>query len=71
MTEANKETLITFGKVASLMLLAIVAIISAAGVWNAAALKAIGSFYGWVAGVNICAEGFGIYKLYKYLFSKK
>ena len=32
MTEANKETLITFGKVTSLMLLAIVAIISAAGV---------------------------------------
>lgn len=32
MTEANKETLITFGKVASLILLAMVAIISAAGV---------------------------------------
>lgn len=71
MTENNKETLIQFGKVVALGLVGIIAIITAAGVWNGVADDAIGSFYGWVAGLNLIAEGFGVWSLYKKLFPKK
>lgn len=70
MTESNKETLIQFGKVVALGLVGIIAIITAAGVWNGVADDAIGSFYGWVAAINLVVEGFGVYALYKKLFPK-
>jgi hypothetical protein len=71
MTESNKETLIHFGKVVALFLLGMIAIITSAGVWNGVHAGAIGSFYGWVAGLNLVAEGFGIWSLWKFLFKKK
>ena len=71
MTENNKETFRQFGKVVLLGLVGFIAIIAAAGVWNGVANGAIGSFYGWVAGLNLIAEGFGVYSLYKKLFPKK
>lgn len=71
MTESNKETLIHFGKVVALGLVGFIAIITSAGVWNGVANGAIGSFYGWVAGINLIVEGFGVYSLYKKLFPKK
>lgn len=70
MTESNKATLIQFGKVAALFLLGIIAIITSAGVWNGVHAGVIGSFYGWVAGLNLIAEGFGIWSLWKFLFKK-
>jgi hypothetical protein len=71
MTENNKETFRQFGKVVLLVLIGFIAIIAAAGVWNGVANGAIGSFYGWVAGLNLITEGFGVYSLYKKLFTKK
>ena len=71
MTNSNKETLIQFAKVAGFGIACFVALIATAGVWNAVALGAIGSFYGWVAGANLVVEGFGFYSLYKKLFPKK
>lgn len=71
MTENNKETFRQFGKVVLLGLVGFIAIIAAAGVWNGVANGAIGSFYGWVAGLNLIAEGFGVWSLYKKLFPKK
>ena len=71
MTESNKETLIHFGKVVALFLLGMIAIITSAGVWNGVHAGAISSFYGWVAGLNLVAEGFGIWSLWKFLFKKK
>ena len=71
MTERNKETFVNFGKAVLLGLIGFVAIITAAGVWNGVANDAIGSFYGWVASLNLIAEGFGVYSLYKKLFPKK
>jgi len=71
MTESNKETLIHFGKVVALFLLGMIAIITSAGVWNGVHAGAIGSFYGWVAGLNLVAEGFGIWSLWKFLFKKE
>lgn len=70
MTKDNRNTLKEFGKVVLLTVLGFIAIISAVGTWNAAALGAIGSFYGWVAGMNFIVEGFGIYKLWTKLFPK-
>ena len=71
MNESNKKTLIEFGKVVALFLLGMIAIITSAGVWNSVHAGAIGSFYGWVAGLNLIAEGFGIWSLWKFLFKKK
>lgn len=70
MTQSNKETLVHFGKVVALFLLGMIAIITSAGVWNGVHAGAIGSFYGWVAGLNLIAEGFGIWSLWKFLFKK-
>ena len=70
MTESNKETLKTFGKVVLLFLLGMITIITSAGVWNGVHAGAIGSFYGWVAGLNFIAEGFGVWSLYRFLFKK-
>lgn len=70
MTESNKATLIQFGKVAALGLLGIIAIITSAGIWNGVHGGVIGSFYGWIAGLNLIAEGFGIWSLWKFLFKK-
>jgi hypothetical protein len=70
MTDNNKETFRQFGKVVLLGLVGFIAIITSAGVWNGVANGAIGSFYGWVAGLNLIAEGFGVYSLYKKLFPK-
>jgi hypothetical protein len=70
MTQSNKETLVHFGKVVALFLLGMIAIITSAGVWNGVHAGAIGSFYGWVAGLNLIVEGFGIWSLWKFLFKK-
>lgn len=70
MTDSNKENLIQFAKVAAIGILGFAGIIVSAGVWNAVALGAIGSFYGWVAGLNLLTSGFGVYSLYKKLFPK-
>ena len=70
MNESNKKTLIEFGKVIVLFLIGMIAIITSAGVWNGVHAGAIGSFYGWVAGLNLIAEGFGVWSLWKFLFKK-
>ena len=70
MTYQNKETIVQFGRVALLIILCIVAIITSAGVWNGVASGVIDSFYGWVAGLNLILEGFYIYLLYQKLFPK-
>lgn len=71
MNSTNKETLKEFGKAALLIILGIVVIITSAGVWNGVASHAIDSFYAWAAGLNLVAEGFGVWSLYKWLFKKK
>ena len=71
MTESNKQSLIQFGKVILLFVLGIIAIITASGVWNGVYAGAIDSFYGWVAGLNFVAEGFGVWSLWRYFFKKK
>ena len=71
MNESNKKTLVEFGKVFALFLLGIIAIITSAGVWNGVHAGAIGSFYGWVAGLNLIAEGFGVWSLWKFFFKKQ
>ena len=71
MNESNKATLIQFAKVLALALLGMIAIITSAGVWNGVHAGAISSFYGWVAGLNLIAEGFGVWSLYKFLFKKE
>lgn len=68
---SNKETLIYTAKVFGVAVLGMIALITSAGVWNGVALGAIGGFYGVVAGLNLVAEGFGIYKLTKVLFKKQ
>lgn len=67
----NKETLKRFGKVVLLVLVGFIALITSCGVWNGVAEGAIGSFYGWVAGINLVSEGVGTYFLYKKLFPRK
>lgn len=67
----NKETLIKFAKVAGFGLACFAALITIAGIWNAVALGAIGSFYGWVGTANLVVEGFGLYALYKKLFKNE
>ena len=71
MTETNKENLIYWCKGLLLGLIGFLAIITSSGVWNGVANDAINSFYGWVAGLNLIAEGFCIWVLYKKLFPKK
>lgn len=71
MSEENKKTMIQFGKIGLLGLIGFIAIITSAGVWNGVANDAIGSFYGWVAFVNLVAEGFGVWSLHKKLFPKE
>lgn len=68
---SNKETLKEFGKAVIILLLAIIAIISGAGVWNAAAAGAIGTFYVVVSIINFIAEGVGIFFLGRKLFKRK
>lgn len=70
MTQSNKETLIHFGKIIALYLLGMIAIITSAGVWNGVHAGNIGSFYGWIAGLNLIVEGFGIWGFWKFLFKK-
>ena len=71
MNESNKKTLVEFGKVLALFILGMIAIITSAGVWNGVHAGAIGSFYGWVAGLNLIAEGFGVWSLWKFFFKKQ
>ena len=71
MNESNKKTLVEFGKVFALFLLGMIAIITSAGVWNGVHAGTIGSFYGWVAGLNLIAEGFGVWSLWKFFFKKQ
>ena len=71
MTDKNRESLLQFAKTFTLMILGFAGIITSAGVWNAVALGAIGSFYGWVAGLNLGTVGFGVYHLYTKFFPKK
>jgi hypothetical protein len=71
MNESNKKTLVEFGKVFALFILGMIAIITSAGVWNGVHAGAIGSFYGWVAGLNLIAEGFGVWSLWKFFFKKQ
>ena len=68
---SNKETLKEFGKVVIILLLAMIAIISGAGVWNAAAAGAISTFYVVVSIINFIAEGVGIFFLGRKLFKRK
>ena len=71
MTEQNKETLKQFGKVFLMMILGMIAIISGAAVWNAAAVGAASGFYVVVSILNFIAEGVGLYFLGRKLFKKK
>lgn len=68
---SNKETLKEFGKAVIILLLAMIAIISGAGVWNAAAAGAIGTFYVVVSIINFIVEGVGIFFLGRKLFKRK
>lgn len=68
---SNKETLKEFGKAVIILLLVMIAIISGAGVWNAAAVGAIGTFYVVVSIINFIAEGVGIFFLGRKLFKRK
>ena len=68
---SNKETLKEFGKAVIILLLAMIAIISGAGVWNAAAAGAIGTFYVVVSIINFIVEGVGIFFLGRKFFKRK
>lgn len=61
MNERNKKTLVQFLKVFSVLILALIAIISGAGVWNAASKGALDGFYVVVSIINFIAEGVGIF----------
>lgn len=67
----NKESLVLFGKVFLVMILAMIAIISGAAVWNAAAVGAASAFYVVVSVLNFIAEGVGLYFLSKKVLFKK
>ena len=59
-------------KVVLLGLSLMITIITCSGVWNGVALKAIDSFYGWVAGLDFIASGVVLYFLgNKWVFKKK
>lgn len=49
-----------FGWVVFVMVSVLALIITSSGVWNAAALKSIDPFYGWIAGVNFVLSAFFI-----------
>ena len=68
---SNKETLKEFGKDVIILLLGMIAIISGACVWNAAAAGTIGTFYVVVFIINFIAEGVGIFFLCRKLFKRK
>ena len=70
MTEKNKETLMTFGKVALMFFLGFLAIITGAFIWNAAAVGSASTFYVVVSVLNVIAEGVGMYFLGKKIFKK-
>ena len=61
MNETNKKTLVNFLKVFSVMIFALIAIISGAAVWNAAAQGHMNGFYVAVSIINFIAEGVGIF----------
>ena len=71
MTDSNKENLIHWGKGVLVGLVAFIAIIAAAGVWNGTSSGNVDAFYGWVAAFNLIIEGVGVWSLYKKLFPKK
>ena len=65
------DSTLTFLKGAAVLFLAFIAIIASVGVFNAVSLAAIPKFYGWIAGLNLIAEGFGLYKLSRKFFPKQ
>ena len=71
MTDSNKENLIHWGKGVLVGLVAFIAIIAAAGVWNGTSSGNVDAFYGWVAAFNLIIEGVGVWSLYKKFFPKK
>ena len=54
-----------FGWVVFVMVSVLALIITSSGVLNAAALKSIGPFYGWIAGVNFVLSAFFICKYFR------
>jgi hypothetical protein len=71
MTDQNKENLVQFGKVVAFGLPAFIAIITFAGILNGVVANGLDSFYGWIGGLNFCAEAFLLYAWYKKLFKKE
>ena len=71
MTDSNKENLIHWGKGVLVGLVAFIAIIAAAGIWNGTSSGNVDAFYGWAAAFNLVIEGVGVWSLYKKLFPKK
>lgn len=64
----NKSRFLAFAKAAALIIWALVAIITAAGVWNAAAGAKPDGFVCTVAGINLIVNGVAIYFAKKLLF---
>ena len=66
-----------FFKIFLLGLLGMITIITCSGVWNGVYLtkdlaENVGSFYGWVAGLDFIASGVGLYFLgKKWVFKKE
>lgn len=56
MSDSNKANLILFAKVVCVFIIAMIIIISGAGVWNACALGAVDGFVCGVSVVNFCME---------------
>lgn len=70
MKDQDKNDLLEFGSYVLALILIALAIMTNATVWNAAANGNAAKFFGWVAGFNFIAEGFGIYKYTMFIRNK-
>lgn len=66
MTDSNKQSLVSFLKGLLIFVLAMLTIITSAGIWNTYAQSNIDGFYFWCSIINFVAEGILIY-----FFAKK
>ena len=66
----NKSRFLAFAKAAALIVWALVAIITSAGVWNATAGSTPDGFVCTVAGLNLIVSGVAIYLVAKKILFK-
>ena len=71
MTEKVKDIIKLVGKISLVAVLGVIALITGAAVWHAAAVGVINGFCVAVSVINFLAEGVALYFLGRKLFKKK